>query len=178
MLGQELDWSILDTRLAAFLPSLLLTALFFGGNEEPGWRGFALPRLQDRFLARAVHAGVRRGLGALGTRPSCSPPMMQATAWAPAACSCSPRSRCSASSGRWTTRALRERLKRRMHLVPCAHDGAQPNPCRCGLSSRRPQDNRLPQARSARVHPDRAAKGRPAQAQGRRGAGSDVEGCA
>jgi membrane protease YdiL (CAAX protease family) len=49
MLGQELDWSILDTRLAAFLPSLLLTALFLGGNEEPGWRGFALPRLQDRF---------------------------------------------------------------------------------------------------------------------------------
>lgn len=48
-LGEELDWSIVDDRVVAFLPSLLIIALIFGGNEEPGWRGFALPRLQDRF---------------------------------------------------------------------------------------------------------------------------------
>lgn len=40
--------------------NLLLVALLFGGNEEPGWRGFALPALLERFhpLLAAIVLGV------------------------------------------------------------------------------------------------------------------------
>jgi membrane protease YdiL (CAAX protease family) len=39
-------------RLAPwFLVNLVLATLFTGGNEEFGWRGFALPHLQKRFSA-------------------------------------------------------------------------------------------------------------------------------
>ena len=33
---------------AAFLPTLVLGLVFGGFSEEPGWRGFLLPRLQRR----------------------------------------------------------------------------------------------------------------------------------
>jgi uncharacterized protein len=46
--GEELDWSVLDERLASYVVTLLFVAAVGGGNEEPGWRGFALPRLQER----------------------------------------------------------------------------------------------------------------------------------
>jgi membrane protease YdiL (CAAX protease family) len=47
-LGQQPAWSSLPDRAPAYLQTFLLTALIFGGQEEPGWRGFALPHLQSR----------------------------------------------------------------------------------------------------------------------------------
>ncbi|MPY59961.1 CPBP family intramembrane glutamic endopeptidase [Streptomyces spongiae] len=50
--------------LAAFLPGLLLQMITTGLAEEPGWREFAMPRLQDRFgpLAATVIVGPLWGL--------------------------------------------------------------------------------------------------------------------
>jgi membrane protease YdiL (CAAX protease family) len=44
--GGELETSLLGERLAAYLPLLIVWTLA-GTGEEPGWRGFALPRLQE-----------------------------------------------------------------------------------------------------------------------------------
>jgi CAAX protease family protein len=45
--GLQPDLFLVVERIPAYLQTLLLTALIFGGQEEPGWRGFALPRLEQ-----------------------------------------------------------------------------------------------------------------------------------
>jgi CAAX protease family protein len=47
-LGQQADISLLVDRIPAYVQTLLITAVIFGGQEEPGWRGFALPALEKR----------------------------------------------------------------------------------------------------------------------------------
>jgi uncharacterized protein len=45
--GGTLETSLLGERLPAYLPLLVIWTLA-GIGEEPGWRGFALPRLQEQ----------------------------------------------------------------------------------------------------------------------------------
>ena len=45
--GGAIETSLFGERLAAYLPLLIVWTLA-GVGEEPGWRGFALPRLQER----------------------------------------------------------------------------------------------------------------------------------
>lgn len=47
-LGEDLDTSLLGERLAIYIPVLIFLTLLGGGNEEWGWRGFALPTLLQR----------------------------------------------------------------------------------------------------------------------------------
>ena len=55
LLGGQADFSCANCLLAA-----PITALFAGGNEEPGWRGFALPKMLTSIspLAASLVIGV------------------------------------------------------------------------------------------------------------------------
>lgn len=48
VIGSPVDWSLALTRLPAYATSFGFVLILGGGLEEPGWRGFALPLLQQR----------------------------------------------------------------------------------------------------------------------------------
>jgi membrane protease YdiL (CAAX protease family) len=49
LLGTDVDLSLLSERFPLVVGSYVTVALVGGGNEEPGWRGFALHRLEERY---------------------------------------------------------------------------------------------------------------------------------
>lgn len=56
LLGESIDLGLVGDRLPAYAATFLLVLTIGGAMEEPGWRGFALPRLQ------ATHTPVRATL--------------------------------------------------------------------------------------------------------------------
>lgn len=47
--GEPVQWSLIGERLLPYATTFVVTMFLVGGQEEPGWRGYALPRLQARF---------------------------------------------------------------------------------------------------------------------------------
>lgn len=48
VMGEPVMWSLITDRAVPYVGTLVVTMLIFGGQEEPGWRGFALSRLEER----------------------------------------------------------------------------------------------------------------------------------
>jgi membrane protease YdiL (CAAX protease family) len=49
MLGEPVDWALAVDRLPAYAATFAFVLLLGGAMEEPGWRGFGLPVLQERY---------------------------------------------------------------------------------------------------------------------------------
>lgn len=49
ILGSPVDWSLAADRLPAYLSTFVFVLFLGGGLEEPGWRGFGLPVLQEKY---------------------------------------------------------------------------------------------------------------------------------
>jgi membrane protease YdiL (CAAX protease family) len=49
LVGTSVDPALLPGRVSLVFVSFVSIALVGGGNEEPGWRGLALPKLQERY---------------------------------------------------------------------------------------------------------------------------------
>ena len=64
LLGEPVELSRLRDALPAYLVTFVFVALLGGGQEEPGWRGFALDRFQGRHspLVATLLLGVVWGL--------------------------------------------------------------------------------------------------------------------
>lgn len=70
LLGQHVDMALVAERAPAYAATWI-TTIFLGGLEEPGWRGFALPRLQQRYtpVRATLLLGVVWGLWHLPVQP-------------------------------------------------------------------------------------------------------------
>ncbi len=60
LVGQRVDLSLIPGRSASYAATFVFVLVIGGGLEEPGWRGFALPRLQA--TRSPVHATFVLGL--------------------------------------------------------------------------------------------------------------------
>jgi uncharacterized protein len=56
LLGEQVELDRLGTATASWVATFVVVALVGGGQEEPGWRGFALDRLQARHSPLAATA--------------------------------------------------------------------------------------------------------------------------
>ena len=60
LVGEHVDLSLVAARSASYVGTFVFVLVVGGGLEEPGWRGFALPRLQA--TRSPVHATLLLGL--------------------------------------------------------------------------------------------------------------------